>query len=103
MKNRSSRRNFLKQSFMVSSPALLANSLSLAQPIAKSLKVVCLGGHPDDPESGCAGTLIRYAEAGHTVTVLYLTRGERGIPGKTNDEAASIRAAEAEKACGLMG
>jgi LmbE family N-acetylglucosaminyl deacetylase len=67
------------------------------------LKVVCVGGHPDDPESGCAGTLARYAEAGHQVTVIYLTRGERGIPGKSNEEAASIRAGEAEAACKIVG
>lgn len=104
MKNRPSRRNFLKQSLIASSPALLPSGLLFAQPDAvKPLKVVCIGGHPDDPESACAGTLIRYAEAGHTVTVLYLTRGERGVSGKTNDEAATIRTAEAEKACQLMG
>jgi len=37
------------------------------------------GRASDDPESGCAGTLARYAQLGHRVTVVYLTRGERGI------------------------
>src|SRR5262245_12930482 len=64
-----------------------------------SLKIVCVGGHPDDPESGCAGTLARYAALGHQVTVIYLTRGERGIRGKSLDEAAQIRTAECEAAC----
>jgi LmbE family N-acetylglucosaminyl deacetylase len=62
-----------------------------------------VGGHPDDPESGCAGTLARYAQAGHSVTVVYLTRGERGIRGKGNDEAAKIRSAECEAACKIIG
>jgi LmbE family N-acetylglucosaminyl deacetylase len=67
------------------------------------LKIVCVGGHPDDPESGCGGTLARYAALGHRVTILYLTRGERGISGKTLDEAARIRTGEAERACSILG
>ncbi len=89
---------------------LAANALPLTAADAKSvqasprrLKIVCVGGHPDDPESGCAGTLARYAEHGHAVTVIYLTRGERGIEGRSNDEAARIRSAECEAACKIIG
>ena len=67
------------------------------------LHVVCVGAHPDDPESGCGGTLARYAELGHHVTNLYLTRGEAGIPGKSHSEAADIRTAEVEAACKILG
>src|ERR1035441_4508621 len=59
--------------------------------------------HPDDPESGCGGTLARYAAQGHAVTVIYLTRGEAGIPGKSHDEAALIRSAECVAACKILG
>ena len=31
----------------------------------KKLKIVCVGGHPDDPESGCGGTLALLAAEGH--------------------------------------
>jgi hypothetical protein len=31
----------------------------------KKLKIVYVGGHPDDPESGCGGTLAKYSAAGH--------------------------------------
>jgi LmbE family N-acetylglucosaminyl deacetylase len=68
-----------------------------------SLKVVCVGAHPDDPESGCGGALLRYAALGHAVTIVYLTRGERGIAGKSLDEAARIRTAESEAACKTIG
>jgi len=61
-----------------------------------------VGGHPDDPESGCGGTLARYAAAGASVTILYLTRGEAGIPHKSHDEAAAIRSSEAEAACKIL-
>jgi LmbE family N-acetylglucosaminyl deacetylase len=68
----------------------------------KRLKVAVVGGHPDDPESGCGGTMARLADLGHEVVALYLTRGEHGIPGKTNAQAAEIRTAEAQKACGIL-
>ena len=97
-----SRRRFLKQS-AATLPVLLALDprAEAAAPedpprSAEPLKVVCVGAHPDDPESGCGGSLARYAEAGHSVTVVYLTRGEAGIAGKSHEEAAAIRTAEAE-------
>ena len=68
----------------------------------RKLKVVVVGGHPDDPESGCGGTIARYTDLGHEVAILYLTRGEAGIPGKSHDEAAAIRTAECQKACEIL-
>jgi LmbE family N-acetylglucosaminyl deacetylase len=62
-----------------------------------------VGGHPDDPESGCGGTLARYAALGHRVTIIYLTRGEAGIAGKSHAEAAAIRSAECATACEILG
>ena len=67
------------------------------------LKVLVAGGHPDDPESGCGGTMARYADAGHDVVALYLTRGEAGIEGTSHDDAARIRTVEAERACTILG
>lgn len=65
-------------------------------------KILVAGGHPDDPETGCGGTILRYVDAGYQAVVLYLTRGEAGIEGVSHQEAARIRSAEAEKACKLM-
>ena len=85
---------------VLSSPlALLAGQ---AATTTRKLNVVCVGAHPDDPESGCGGILARYSEAGHHVTIVYLTRGERGIMGKSLDEAARIRTAEAQEACRIL-
>ena len=96
-----SRRRFVGQSVAVAAaPALVG----LGEPRATApLKIVCVGGHPDDPESGCGGALARYAASGHDVTIVYLTRGERGIDGKSLDEAARIRTAESETACRILG
>jgi len=97
------RRTFVKQSALaaVASLPLASNSQTASVPV--SLKIVCVGAHPDDPESGCGGTLARYAALGHAVTIVYLTRGERGIAGKSLDEAARIRTAECEAACRIIG
>jgi LmbE family N-acetylglucosaminyl deacetylase len=70
---------------------------------ADKKKIVCVGGHPDDPESGCGGTLAKFVHAGHTAAIIYLTTGEAGIPGKTHDEAAAIRKQEAINACKILG
>src|SRR5881394_836154 len=101
-------RSFLKESINLGAPFVLAaNALPLAVggvPTAvRGLKVICVGAHPDDPESGCGGTLLRYAEAGHSVAIVYLTRGERGIRDKSLAEAAKIRSAECEVACKIIG
>lgn len=63
------------------------------------LKIIVVGGHPDDPESGCGGTICKLISAGHEVVSLYLTRGEAGIPGTSHKDAAKIRSAEITAAC----
>lgn len=88
-----------RELFAVTIPALAAGQATTN----RGLRVVCVGGHPDDPESGCGGTLARYAALGHAVTVIYLTRGEAGISGKPHDEAAAIRSAECSAACKILG
>lgn len=76
---------------------------SWAQNQGKRLKVVVAGGHPDDPETGAGGTMARYSLLHHDVVCLYLTRGEAGIAGKSHEESARIRTAEAESACRILG
>ena len=101
MPNMPDRRSFLATS-LLAAPALATASTVQADSTARPLKVVCVGGHPDDPESGCGGTLALFAAAGHRVSIVYLTRGERGIDGKSLDEAARIRTAEAQRACEIL-
>jgi N-acetylglucosamine malate deacetylase 1 len=83
----------------------LATGLVEGAPVSSSgkLNVLCVGGHPDDPETGCGATLARYSARGHNVTIIYLTRGEAGIAGKAHEEAARTRTAEALKACHILG
>jgi LmbE family N-acetylglucosaminyl deacetylase len=71
------------------------------QTSGRRLRIVVAGAHPDDPETGAGGTMARCA-ANHDVFCLYLTRGEAGIEGKSHEEAARIRTAEAEEACRIL-
>jgi LmbE family N-acetylglucosaminyl deacetylase len=93
----------VKQAAAAVGPAVVSRTALPSASGAARLSVVCVGAHPDDPESGCGGTLARYAALGNTVTVVYLTRGERGIPGRSLADAARIRSAESEAACKIMG
>ncbi len=70
---------------------------------SEPMRVIVAGGHPDDPETGCGGTIAWFASLGHQVYSLYLTKGEAGIPGVSKEKAASIREAEARKASEILG
>lgn len=66
----------------------------------RKLKVVVAGGHPGDPEYGCGGTIARYAGMGHEVVLLYLNDG--AWPASKGGAPASVRMAEAAKACRIL-
>lgn len=84
-----------RRSLLLSVSALPLRATSPAQ----ALKIVIAGGHPGDPECGCAGTIARYTELGHQVVLLYLNRGEGYCGGASLGQCAGIRTAEAQKAC----
>ena len=69
----------------------------------RCLNVVCIGAHPDDPETGCGGTLARLAAEGHRVSIVYLTRGEAGLKDKDHQSTAQVRSAEALNGASLLG
>lgn len=66
-------------------------------------KALIIGAHPDDPETGCGGTMILLKQAGYQVVSVYMTKGERGITGKSLNEAAEIRVKEGTEACKILG
>lgn len=109
MKKNSARRSFIKTTSAGVGALAFApfisktkNQVSEGNHMEKKLRVVCLGAHPGDPEFGCGGTMARLARAGHSVTFIYLTRGEAGDPSKSFAESAALRTKEAEKACTLI-
>lgn len=66
------------------------------------MRVLAIGAHPDDHEAGCAGTLAKYALAGHTVYMCNLCNGALGgrMP---KEELAAIRQREAAAAAAVIG
>jgi LmbE family N-acetylglucosaminyl deacetylase len=60
------------------------------------MNILAIGAHPDDIELGCAGTMLRYARAGHGVFYLIMSDGARG-------GEVSIRRAEQESAAAKVG
>lgn len=66
-------------------------------------KALIIGAHPDDPESMCGGTMLMLKNQGCEVVCVYLTQGEGGIPGKSQEETRAIRHDEAITACEMMG
>jgi len=65
-------------------------------------KIVVTGGHPGDPEYGCGGTIARYTDLGHDVSVIYLNHGEKHCPESPGEAAANPRPAEAKRACAIL-
>jgi LmbE family N-acetylglucosaminyl deacetylase len=96
------RRSFTKNMITAAAAFSLSSFVKSSATKNAKIKIVCVGGHPDDPESGCGGTLAKLAAEGQEVTIIYLTSGEAGIPGKSHAEAASIRTREAIAACKII-
>jgi LmbE family N-acetylglucosaminyl deacetylase len=66
------------------------------------MKIMAFGPHPDDIEFLCAGTLAKYAQAGHQVAIAISTNGEVGSPTLSKGEIAAVREAEARSSAGKI-
>lgn len=99
-----SRRDFLKTTLAGAGTMTLPELLN-SNPVShqQRKKVVVVGGHPDDPECGVGGTVVRLVRAGHDVTLMYFTNGDEGIEGKSHNEAAAIRRKECLESCKILG
>jgi N-acetylglucosamine malate deacetylase 1 len=67
------------------------------------VRVLAVGAHPDDLVILCAGTLVRYIADGSTVTMVDVTRGDRGSFIHSADEIAAIRERESRRAAEIAG
>jgi len=72
------------------------------KPPPHKLRVVVVGAHCDDPESGAGGLIVSLTRAGHEVIVAYTVcfRDDRKCFGQPE---AQVRQKEAEAACKIMG
>jgi len=60
--------------------------------------VLVFGAHPDDIEIGCGGTVIKLSDAGRSIVLVDMVRGELGTRG-----SAQIREQEAAAAAEILG
>ncbi|MBV8810452.1 MAG: PIG-L family deacetylase [Acidobacteriaceae bacterium] len=97
-----SRRTFFGNATAIPLVSSLAEPEQAARVSRDRLKIVVTGGHPGDPECGCAGTIARYTDLGHDVVLLYLNRGEGFCKGGDPSQCATLRTGEAEKACKIL-
>ncbi len=82
----------------IAAPAVLG----AAPERTRALKVVVAGGHPGDPEYGCSGTVARFTDLGHAVTLLYLNSGQKVCPETKDDPGSTVRTKEAQHACTIL-
>jgi LmbE family N-acetylglucosaminyl deacetylase len=57
------------------------------------MRILAIGAHPDDVELGCGGALMRHSARGDDITILVMTRGERGVFEQRSRFAEQRRAA----------
>jgi LmbE family N-acetylglucosaminyl deacetylase len=67
------------------------------------MNILCVAAHPDDTEILCAGTLARYANEGHRVTIAIFTNGNMGDAVIKPEELAATREKEARAAAAIIG
>lgn len=71
------------------------STLAMAQ---DKLRVIAIGAHPDDCDSGIGGTAIQFAKLGHAVKFLSVTNGDAGHQSMGGGALAKRRRAEAQEA-----
>lgn len=97
-----SRRQFIPSAIAGASLSRSLGAAEAPETPQPRMKVVVTGGHPGDPECGCAGTIARYTDLGHQVTLLYFNRGEGFCKGADPNHCGEVRTAEAQKACEIL-
>jgi LmbE family N-acetylglucosaminyl deacetylase len=67
--------------------------------------VMVIAAHPDDPEFGCAGTVLKWAQDGRKITYVLLTSGDKGShdPDLRPGRLAGVREEEQRAAARELG
>lgn len=67
------------------------------------MHVLAVGAHPDDVEILCSGTLARFVQEGHRVTIAHASLGDKGHAEIPHDRVATVRREEARAAAATIG
>jgi LmbE family N-acetylglucosaminyl deacetylase len=68
-------------------------------------RVMVIAAHPDDPEFGCAGTILKWSKAGKQITYVLVTSGDKGShdPDMRPGRLAAVREDEQRAAAAELG
>jgi len=66
------------------------------------MNIAVVTAHPDDAEFLAGGTIIKYREKGHNVTIIICTNGNVGHPTLPKDDIASLRWEEAKESAKVL-
>lgn len=69
----------------------------------RPMSILALGAHAADQELAAGMILAKYAQAGHIVTILSLTAGEKGHPTLGSSEYRDQKIREAEECASILG
>lgn len=64
--------------------------------------ILVISPHPDDEAIGCGGTICSHIAEGDSVEVIFLTSGEKGGHGKTEEETIKTREQESNDAASIL-
>ena len=67
------------------------------------LRIIVIGGHPDDAEYKAGGTAVKWAKLGHHVQLVSATNGDVSDRKGTREEVAARRKAEVEACARKLG
>ena len=65
--------------------------------------ILVISPHPDDEAIGCGGTLRKHILDGDQIEVIFLTSGEKGGHGRSENETGKIREQESQNAANILG
>ncbi len=77
----------------------------MTEPSSDLERVMVIAAHPDDPEFGCAGAVLKWAQAGRHVTYVLITSGDKGShdPDLRPGQLAARREGEQRAAAADLG
>ncbi len=64
--------------------------------------ILVISPHPDDEAIGCGGTICKHIIEGDSVKVVFLTSGEKGGHGRSEEETIKIRVQESKNAANIF-
>ncbi len=77
----------------------------MTEPSSELQRVMVIAAHPDDPEFGCAGAVLKWAQAGRHITYVLITSGDKGShdPDLRPGQLAARREGEQRAAAADLG